>query len=213
MFGVGQVKPQRSRNYEIGAKLRGETLGANLALYVMNVRDEILFNSVTIANENFDRVQHRGIELSANARPIEWVEIYGSYTFDDARIRHDSVAGLDGSQIPVTPKNRGTLGVIFDLPGALEIGANGNFVGERRLINDLDNTASMEPGYATVDTHVALRPRIWERVDVDLLFRVRNLLDKEYNEVSGVSFFSPVIGRNPAPGRNYEVGLAVTVRR
>lgn len=223
------LSPQKSGSWETGVKWRSARASAGLALYTMDVEDEILLDSevvldfgfgpiIGVQNVNMDRVRHRGVEAGFDVRPWEWLEVYASYTLDDARIRRDSVTDLDGKRVPVTPLHRGSAGVLFHLPYFLELGANANFVGSRKLLNDFAGGYDELAPYATYDATVGFRPRFGEHLEGSLVLAARNLTDREYSEVGGrQSFVSPPtparIGFYPAPGRHYEVSIAVTVRR
>jgi iron complex outermembrane receptor protein len=220
LFDLGA---QDSNAYELGAKHRGEALSANLALYWIDVSDEILFQHEIDAfgfpspqNANVDRVRHRGAEAWASWRPRRWVELWASYTFEDAQIRRDrssNLAALAGSQIPLVPRHRGTAGGILFLPFAVELGTNVNVVGDRVLVNDLQNEFADLDGYTTVDAHAAWRPRVGEHLELALLARVLNLFDHQYTEFAGEQTFTRgVIGINAAPDRHYEAGVTVTWR-
>lgn len=216
-----ELRPERSTSYEAGLKLRSDRVAVNLAVYHMVVKDEILFDHEIDAfgfpspqNVNLDRVRHRGLEASWSVRPLDWLDLYGSYTLDDARIQQDSLTGLDGKRIPLTPRHRGSVGVRVELPWALEAGLNGNLVGSRFVANDLRNEFFREGKYATWDAHAAFRPSLGAHVELAFLFRVRNLLDRKYTEVAGEGTFSRgVFGFNPAADRTYEAGVSVTWKR
>jgi iron complex outermembrane receptor protein len=221
--------PQKSSSYEGGVKWRSARLSAGLAVYTMDVEDEILLDPdvvqdfgfgpiVGVQNVNMDRVRHRGVELALDARPCDLVEVYGSYTLDDARVRRDSITGFDTEQVPITPLHRGTVGVVLHLPAYLELGANANYVGTRKLGNDFEARFGELAKYATYDATLGFRPRFGEHLEGFALFAVRNLFDREYSDFgarsSFVNDFGPTrVGFFPAPGRHYEVSIGLTVRR
>jgi outer membrane receptor protein involved in Fe transport len=221
------LRPQDSDSYEVGVKHRSGKLSANLALYWMEVEDEILLNHeidqfgfASPQNANFDRTRHRGVETWFSLRPFGWLELYGSYTFDDATIERDrtaTIAVLDGNRIPITPRHRGNVGTLVTIPRSwfrVELGANLNVVGKRYVANDLQNEFAKLDDYATLDLHASFRPRIGEHVELALTGRVLNALDQRYSEFAGErTFVRGEIGYNPAPDRSYELVVALTVRR
>ena len=94
-----------------GLKVRHERFSLNLAAYAMNVQDEIFFDPFvgTFGQDiNIARVRHRGIEVSGSVRPCDWLELYGSYTYDATKFARDKVTFLEGNRIPITPRHRGT---------------------------------------------------------------------------------------------------------
>jgi len=220
-FSPGLV-PQTSDTYEVGAKMRTERVTANLAVYHMDVEDEIFLDPLAPnpftpflvgVNVNVDRVRHRGVELSGSVRPFDWLEVYGSYTLDDVKFQRDSLTGLDGRRLPLTPRHRGTAGVLLYLPYGFEVGVNANYVGSRHVANDVRNELPKLPRYATYDVRVGWRREIGEHVALVLDATCYNATDREYVEFGGVSLFSPRIAFFPAPERHYLVGARVELRR
>jgi outer membrane receptor protein involved in Fe transport len=129
------------------------------------------------------------------------------------------VSGLDDQRLPINPKHRGTVGLLVKLPYGFEAGYNANIVGKRGLSNDFTNKASRLDSYATHDMHIALRPKLGDRVEGAITFAVRNITAKEYSEFGAVSFFDPDGNLGlfesffPAPKRTWEAGFVLTVRR
>jgi iron complex outermembrane receptor protein len=232
------LDPQKSDSYETGLKLRRGDATANLAFYWMDVTDQILFDheiddplfGPSPRNVNVDQVRHRGIETSGSWSPIAWLELFGSYTFDDTEVTEFHTGGLVasgllardlvGNELPVTPRHRGNAGVLVKLPWWTEVGLNANYVGSRWAANDLTNEFQKLPKFATYDALLAVRPPLTESFTLHVTFAVRNLFDREYAEFGGERTFArgdPTLpgddlGFFPSPERSYEVGLRVTVR-
>lgn len=214
------LRPQRGNAYEFGFKQRSATLSANLAFYWMDVKDEIFFNPRVVdpvfgfsfaQNTNLERVRHRGIEAWADWRPLHWLELYGSYTLDDARIEKDPLTNLEGQRVPIEPLNHGTAGFYLFLPWHFEFGANANIVGPRHVANSFGTGVSGLPTYYTLDLTTVWRAPLNEHLELAVLFRVKNVTDQDYSEVAGAPTFGPgPLGFNPAPGRNYEGGVSLS---
>ena len=212
-FSPGLV-PQTSDGYEVGAKVRTRRIALNLALYDMEVEDEIFLNpllpnaffpTIVGTNDNVDRVRHRGLELWTNLRPWDWLELYGSYTLDDVKFARDSVTDLDGHRMPITPRHRGNAGFTLFLPWGFELGANANYVGSRFATNDVTNRLKL-PSYASYDLRVGWRHELWHGFSLGLEGLAYNVTNRQYVETGGFSLFSPRIAFFPAPGRNYLAG-------
>ena len=78
--------------------------------------------------------------MSGSWQPFAWLELRGSYTYDDVEIEFDSVnSALDGSTMPITPKHRGDVAATVFLPYGFEIGGNAYYVGSRHPRKRLPN--------------------------------------------------------------------------
>jgi iron complex outermembrane receptor protein len=227
-FNAG-LEPERSDSYEFGAKLRREKIHFDVTFYRLDVKDEILFNheidgffGANPRSVNMDRVRHQGVEVSTRIFPWKWLEIYGSYTYEDNEIRRDNFSvvpgevrpSLKGNRLPITPEHRGNFGVNLTLPYWIELGFNGNVTGSRYGANDLLNEYSKLPSFAVYDMSTAFRPKIGKHVQLDMEFRVNNLFNNKYEEFAGERTFQRgEFGFYPSPSRNYMGTLAVTVTR
>ncbi|MDJ0789655.1 MAG: TonB-dependent receptor [Myxococcota bacterium] len=222
-FQPGLV-PETSDSYEFGGKFRSERGSLNVSVYQMNVRDEIFFNpealnpfflpfQVTGVNVNIDRVRHRGIEVSGSVRPVDWLEIFGSYTLDDVKIRRDTQTGLVGSRLPITPRHRGHGGVRVYLPFGFELSGHARLVGSRYVGNDIANEIEKLTAYTSYDARAAWRHDFQEWLSFEVEGIAYNLTDREYNDFAARSTFTQTVGFFPSPERHYVVGVRITVRR
>ena len=213
------LDPETSQSYEVGAKVRTECFTFNLAAYYTNVYNEIFFNPLAPnplgffpgINVNLDRVRHRGIEVFASVRPTSWLEVYGSYTYDDVEITRDSLTGLEGSQMPITPRHRGNAGLRVYLPYGFDAGVDAIWVGNRRLANDVRNRLGKLPGWARYDLRLGWRRDLTEWLSLSIDGTVYNLTGERYAEFGGLSTFSPRVGFFPSPERHYAVTTEVAV--
>ena len=156
-------------------------------------------------------MRHRGVEVLASVRPTDWIEVYGSYTYDDVKITRDTLTGLEGSRMPITPHHRGTAGVRLTLPYGFEAGVNANYVGSRYLANDVRNRLEKLPKWASYDVRVGWRRTLSERLTLALDATAYNVTDRRYTEFGGASVFSPRVGYYPSPDRHYVAGIEVSV--
>jgi iron complex outermembrane recepter protein len=231
VFGQNPLlKPQTSDNYEVGFKWRSQRVTAGLALYLMEVHNEIIFDSSVqesiqgftfLGGEsvNIERTRHRGIEAALSVRPTDYLELYGSYTLDDARIVFDPFTGLDGDRVPITPVHRGTAGFVLKLPYDFDIGVNANIVGSRYLANDFANSLPQLPKFAIYDLVVGFRPTAFsERLGLQVTFAIRNLFNRQYSEFGARQTFvvppptTSDVGFYPSPQRYFVMGVTIRAR-
>lgn len=209
------LEPEKSDGFEVGWKLRREGVSANLALYHMNVSDEIFLDPVSLQNQNVDRVRHRGVELSGIWQPCAWLELAASYTYDDVEVEQDRVSpALEGSRMPITPEHRGSLGGTVFLPWGFEVGASAYWVGARQLANDLPNAADELPSFGSYDARIGWSRELLAGVSLGAELAGYNLTDRGYAEFGGVSLFDPTdIGFFPSPERSYVASVRLELRR
>ena len=145
-----------------------------------------------------------------SVRPIAWLEVYGSYTYDDVKFtRHPT---LEGNRFPITPRHRGNAGVRVDLPYGFEIGADARWVGNRFVANDVTNSVERLPKFAVYDARIAWSHDVGEHFTVGFDVVGHNLRDRHYVEFGGVSTFSGLVGFFPSPRRHYVAGVRLEAR-
>jgi outer membrane receptor protein involved in Fe transport len=215
-FNPGLV-PQTSDALEGGVKIRTKRIALNLTYFNMDVEDEIyllVIPNLFAQNVNLDRVRHQGVEISGNVRPFEWLEIFGSYTYDNVRIQRVFESSvLKGARMPITPEHRGNVGFTVFLPWGFEIGGNANYVGSRFVANDVVELVDKLPRFATYDARIGWRYALPHGFTVRAEASAYNLTNREYNEFGAVSTFPPFpLGFFPSPGRNYLASLWLEYR-
>jgi outer membrane receptor protein involved in Fe transport len=220
---IPDLDRQLSDSFELGGKWRSERVDASLALYWMNVKDEIILNPLLNCfpgfgcfgqNDNFDRVRHRGIELAAAVQLVKWLTVYANYTFEDVVVTDEDEASLEGARMPITPKHRGNLGFVARFAYDIELTLHALFADERIVGNDFDRQAPTLKPYATVDLQLAWRPTFGEHVQGALTLALRNVNAEEYDGLAVRSISDPtVVGFYPAAKRTWEVGFMLTLRR
>jgi outer membrane receptor protein involved in Fe transport len=219
-FGFSpRLDPEISQSYEVGAKVRMECLTFNLAAYYTNVYDEIFYNPLAPnpgsfypgKNVNIGRVRHRGVEALASLRPTSWLELYGSYTYDDVEITRDTLTGLEGSQMPLTPRHRGNAGLRVYLPYGFDAGVDAIWVGSRPLVNDPEERYGNLPGWARYDLRLGWRRDLTEWLTLSIDATAYNVTGERYTEDGGYSIFEGDVGFYPSPDRHYVVASEIAV--
>jgi iron complex outermembrane recepter protein len=222
------LKPVRSRNYEIGAKNRiGSSHDLEVALFQSDVRDEIFFTCIVCdfssgdgQNRNIEKSRRRGIETTVKGKYGKYFDAAVNYTFTEAQI----LAPLNlsatrvvtpGNTFPLVPKHRlGVTGNVHPLPG-WTFSLTGLYVSTQFFINDESNVQPRLPGYFRMDARVA-----YERPVPGGLLRaflmLNNILDQKYS-TSGIIASNLLTGGGaperfvvPAPGIAIYGGLSYT---
>lgn len=172
VFTGGNVRPQHGNNLELGARYKVNGLLVQGAIYRLSLTDEIGYNPLTYANENFDRTRREGVELEARWRALPKLELNGGLTAQNARF----VDGpYDGKTITLVPHLKYRVGAVFDAAQAGRYGATWTFVGKRHFGGDLDNTKERLDSYGVLDLHAN-----WQIRDLLLQLKVANATNKKY---------------------------------
>lgn len=116
------LDPQRTMNYEVGA--RGTLAGVtySVAGYVSRVTDAIVqYREVSGRGyfTNAGKVKNDGLELGLSGRATRWLTLFGNYTYSNFRFgryrivnqQAGTVDTLDNNQVPGVPKGFVRLGL------------------------------------------------------------------------------------------------------
>jgi iron complex outermembrane receptor protein len=191
------LDPQRSVNFEVGARAQGaDGRMASLTLYSSRVRDEIDFDLATFGYANLSESWHRGVEVAA-VQPFgsQWTATAsGAWTPTTIEGGPD-----DGNQINGVPEGMAYGALRWTPTPRWSVEGGVRYVGRQFLDKANDHTL---PDYATLElTGSASVAR------TRLTLRIANLLDQEYEE----SGFIGAIGEErfyPAAGRSMSLGLS-----
>ena len=215
--------PARSRNGEVGSKLKLENGGEfDIALFQANTRHELaVFSSGggRTTYQNIDRARRRGAEAKLELPLSQAWHFEAAYTHLDATFR--SAFGVPcppptqciavvpaGSRIPGVPKNFASAALRYGTGSGwnatVEVSAASS-----TPTNDL-NTESAA-GYGLLGASVGYR---FQRgnAEISTFVRLNNLFDRQY---AGSVIVNESNGRyyEPAPGRNMFIGCTIDWKR
>jgi iron complex outermembrane receptor protein len=197
---IVSLKPERSDTYEAGlVSSLGESLQARLAVYRMDIENELIFNPSTFSNENLDDTRHSGAEAALRWDLGDYVSLNGSYTYTEATFRSGPNSG---NTVPLIPTHSASVGGELTYGGFL-LALNGNWVGKRFLENDLENSMEELGDYTTVDAKLS-----YSYGALLAYVGVNNIFNEKYNELGVVG--STRTEFYPAPERNYYAGMRLT---
>lgn len=200
-----QLKPQTGQQWEAGIKSSFFGI-VNTAVtwfrYILN--NELYYNPLTFANENYDWTLHEGVEFGVSARPMPILVLSGNYTYTDAHF----IGGgsFNGKQIPIVPMHKGSAGVRLLLPAGIQVNTDYTYAGDRRFINDQQNLVTPMPPYATIDMKVALK-----KEGMNIYVGVNNLLDEKYAQYAVTNTAGTNQNYYPSPGRHFLCGIDLTL--
>ncbi|WP_207302060.1 TonB-dependent receptor PqqU [[Erwinia] mediterraneensis] len=204
------LKPATSDTVELGSKKR---LGNGLltaALFQTDTRDEIVVDSSSggrTTYKNAGETRRRGLELAFDQQfNWDW-HLKMAWTLLDARYRSNACGteSCEGERIPGIAHNMAYAGLEYAPEQGWYAGAEVRYLSQIQADDSGDAAA---PAYSVTSLNSGYK---WQLADwaVDLFGRVDNLFDREYvgsvivNESNGRYF-------EPAPGRNYSLGLTLS---
>ena len=186
------LKPERAKSWELGTKwdMLDEQLSLTAALFQTEKTNARATDPVTGTVQLIGNNRVRGFEVgvSGNITP-EW-NIFGGYTYLDAKLLDDGDGNNDGNRIKFVAPHSFSIWTTYNVTPEVNIGGGVNYTGTR-YVNDA-NTQKFKP-YARVDATIGYKAS----ENLDLRVNVQNLTDKLYYDASHVGIFA-----NVAPGRS-----------
>lgn len=212
------LEPERAKVYEIGIRTREcPVLGGGVALYSMDVHNEIFFVPPAVGedifstgnfgqNENVDRVRHRGVEVELESSPDPSLLLRASITFQRTTVESGP---FDGKEMPISPDLAAAFEGTWKSDFGLSATVGARHVGERFLLNDLSNDVDPLDAYTVVDLRLA-----WTWKKAVFYFEANNLFGEEYFDNGGIGAGSSGIwgarqAFNPAPEEWFMAGVTV----
>lgn len=204
------LDPQHGVAMEIGLYHRAElmpgllALEGQLAVYRIDMEDEIDFSIEQFAYVNIGQSRHDGVEAGLGAVIGPFIRLDGSYAYQAARLRQGD---YEGNYLKAIPRDVwSVMASAARGPARVSLAAHG----ANRIWLDDANTIPLE-GWTAVDARLAYRLP-GPAGDVTLTVDAYNLFDSEYSttgfpDASG----SSVVYYFPSAGRQLLLGLTVTL--
>lgn len=193
------LAPERARSWELGTKwdLFDEQLSLTAAVFETKKKNARATDPVTGTVQLIGNNRVRGFELGVSGNITSQWNVFGGYTYLDAKLIDDGSGNNDGNQIKFVAPHSFSIWTTYDVTPKFNIGAGVNYTGTR-YVNDA-NTQKFKP-FARADLTASYKLSD----HVDLRLNVQNLTNKLYYDASHVGVFA-----NVAPGRSalLSVGL------
>ncbi len=206
------LKPSTNDTVEIGSKTRIGNGLFTAALFQTNTDNEIVVDSSSggrTSYKNAGKTRRQGMELGLEQQFGESWRLKAAWTWLDATYRTNVCddASCNGNRIPGIARNMGYASFGYQPEQGWYAGSDIRYMSDI-MAND-ENTAKA-PSWTVVGLTTGYK---WSygRMDMDLFGRIDNLFDREYvgsvivNESNGRYY-------EPAPGRNYGIGLNLAWR-
>jgi catecholate siderophore receptor len=197
------LSPERNENWEAGVKgelFGGELLltGAVFQITKSNAREQ----TAPGVYELVGKLRSRGAELGISGNVGERIQIFGGYTYTDAKLVESVIAANEGKPFANIPKHSASLLVTFSVTDRFQIGGQAHYQSKFFGGNQVAGTSNV-PGYARFDAVARWKPMEWLEARVNVL----NLTDKVYYDAiyRSASPFAYV-----APGRSATFSLTAS---
>lgn len=203
------LKPSTNNTVEIGSKTRVGNGLITAALFQTDTDDEIVVDASSggrTSYKNAGKTRRQGAELSLDQQFAGNWRAKASWTWLDATYRTNACGANDcnGNRIPGIARNMGFASLGYEPETGWYAGSDIRYMSG--IMADDENTAQA-PSWTVVGLNTGYKFSYGHWM-MDLFGRVDNLFDREYvgsvivNESNGRYY-------EPAPGRNYGVGLSV----
>lgn len=206
------LQPSTNETVEIGSKARIGNGLLTAALFQTDTDNEIVVDTSSggrTSYKNAGKTRRQGMELGLDQQFIESWRLKAAWTWLDATYRTNVCddTSCKGNRIPGIARNMGYASFGYQPEKGWYAGSDIRYMSDI-MAND-ENTAKA-PSWTVVGLTTGYK---WSygRMDMDLFGRVDNLFDRSY---AGSVIVNESNGRyyEPAPGRNYGIGLNLAWR-
>lgn len=199
------LEPQTSRDTEIGVDLGNSKDWMRVAVYRMDIKNEIAFLSSDLlplfgGNVNLPPTLREGAELEAQWNLNSDVRVSGQYTYAVAQYKEGRFGGVDvaGKNIPLVPRHRAGVSLSVLAATRLRVTGTVTYVGEQYYDNDQSNSFGRKmPAYTVADLSARYDTGPWTFDAV-----VRNLFNELYYSYAIRSTTAPTFNAYPSPERS-----------
>jgi iron complex outermembrane receptor protein len=206
---VALLEPQTARDRELGLEAVRGASRYRLALYEIELENEILLDPVTFANRNLPPTRRRGVEAEARWQAAPAFALSAGYTYAEAEFRSGNFGGIPiaGNEVPLVPRHAASLGAGWRFAPRARLDAALRHTGAQRYDGDELNAFNRKmPAYTVVDLKLGYDQANWR-----FTAGVRNLFNRHYFSY-GVFTGFPTYAALPAPERTVYVAARYSFR-
>ena len=178
------LDPETLWNYEIGVDqyLFSRRLKLSATYFHTDI-DDLIYSYYEGKNqykENAGEAKIDGIELGISAKPVDWLRLWGNYTYNDSEIKkHDYKPEVEGKKIANMPVSTANLGAEVTYRW-ITASVAGQYLGKIYKSELNDDVHDVYGGYTQKywlwNTKVTVAPV----KNFEVSFSVENLFDREY---------------------------------
>lgn len=174
---AGEVlKPNRSQQYEIGAKYDNGSYGGVVSLFQIS-KPSYMYDDNNTYSDNGEQ-RNRGLELSAFGEPIDNVKVLGGVTLIDAEIVQNATASTEGKQAIGVPKVQANVNLEWAVPFVEGLTLEGRTLYTGSQYASADNSLEL-PSWTRLDLGARYAMKLGDNA-LTLRARVDNVTDESY---------------------------------
>ncbi|MDO6387712.1 TonB-dependent receptor [Uliginosibacterium sp. 31-12] len=206
------VKQEKSTNYDLGTRFKGDWGKASVTAFFVDFRDRIASSYDPTQGYSHswnvgDSTTH-GLELEGGSAPYHGFSVYGSFSYTLSKMKENMPSGSTtyyataGKQFPDTPKYLASLSLQYAY-GPYMANLAAKYTGERYLT--LVNDVSI-PSYTLLDLNTAWSMPfngVWGFKNPTLRFNISNLTNKKYYVANAGSGSNVTISNDVAAPKVY----------
>ena len=146
--------------------------------------------------KNAAKAHTAGVEFELVARPLQGLEVMGSFGFLFSEFREHEVTAYEGNTLPFAPQYQAGLVLQYTTPWGIFIRGEGNWNG--KTYYDAANTSDLtQDGYLLLNANIGYKT---EHLNVS--FFIKNALDKEYYNML-VNWMGGLVAGSMGPPRTF----------
>jgi len=203
-----ELEAEEGKNYEMGTELYPiKNVRFTITLFRIDMEKEIVWNNATSRNENLDETRHQGLEFNGSYKFGKKANIYGNYTYQEAKFTKGIYNDKD---IPLVPNHKVFLGLELFFPYDFSLVPELRYVGECYLGDDKNNNGEKLSDYSLVDILLRYRPPN-HKYKLLVFVGAENLFNEEHSTMGFEDYLEDQDYNTyyPSPGRTLKAGLSL----
>jgi iron complex outermembrane recepter protein len=196
------LEPHEVKEIDLGVRWNFlKNMGGNATYFSGRHKNEIYFNPLTFASENYDKTKREGLETSFFWLLTESLKLDVGYSYTKARF---DGGRFDGNDLPLVPTHKFSGKLCYGWKD-LTFAFTSTYVGERYMASDMLNRFQPLPGTTIHDLSI-----LYKYKAIKAIAAVKNLTNKEYSAYGVVDNASSLRAFYPSAGRQFLLGLEYT---
>ncbi len=176
---VASTSPYRSKQHEIGAKIRvADMIDFSVAYFDIRRPIAYLNSSTGIYGINGEQ-RNRGFEFMSGGRITQNLSVLGGFTYIDPKMHNVSIAGANRKVANGIPKLNANLMLDYVIPGTNKLAISTNFHYTGKMYLDDLNTQST-PSFFVTDLGIRYTSEHLLGDKTTLRFNANNVFNKKY---------------------------------